>query len=310
MQAGDRINWPLIPKYVQFFGMLAMVVSESSLGDYFCHTRLLSSTAISCSCQVYMCHRGHFEGLIRWQLVAWVALCFRLKFFTPKTSFELWTQSQAISQSIAFSSLLTQWEIYEKVSIFSLFSDFIIQLLFLLPWWWKYKISPGGESAGDGRSTSKSTCAVPAWSPTACGQRPASSMSKFSPSVSSDLGNSSFSLKIPYAEHVDRRSWNMREFDRINWPLTSEMFTLLDMIEMVVSEAVLVPMFVLAGLRGSTATSDLVIINWCKFIETWPTCWPCSWLQKLTTDFLIFYQGKVMMFQSKKKRLKFITNCY
>ena len=31
---------------------------------------------------------------------------------------------------------------------------------------------PGGESAGDGRSTSKSTCADPAWSLTAFGDRP------------------------------------------------------------------------------------------------------------------------------------------
>ena len=75
------------------------------------------------------------------------------------------------------------------------------------------KRSPGGESAGDGRSTSKSTCADPAWSLTAWfGDRPAYGMSKLSASVNSDLGNGSFWLEIPHAEHVDRCCWNMREW--------------------------------------------------------------------------------------------------
>ena len=38
------------------------------------------------------------------------------------------------------------------------------------------KRSPGGESAGGGRSTSKSTCVVPAWALIAFGDRPASSI--------------------------------------------------------------------------------------------------------------------------------------
>ena len=98
------------------------------------------------------------------------------------------------------------------------------------------KISPGGESAGGGRSTSKSTCVLfrPAF-----GDRPASSMSKFSASVNSDLGNGSFWVEIGDAEHIDVVE-NIREFDRINWPLTSEMFTFLDMLTqlaIVVSES-------------------------------------------------------------------------
>ena len=39
------------------------------------------------------------------------------------------------------------------------------------------------------------------------------------------------------------------------------MFTFLDMRAMLVSEAVSAPMFVLGGVRGSTATSDLVLEN-------------------------------------------------
>ena len=49
------------------------------------------------------------------------------------------------------------------------------------------KRTPGGESAGGGRSTSKSTCEVPAWTLTVVGDWPASTVYKFSASVSSDL---------------------------------------------------------------------------------------------------------------------------
>ena len=172
------------------------------------------------------------------------------------TTFARLTQSRAISQSIAFSSLSDQWERRKSFTFFHFSKLLYTKLQFPLPWW--SKDLAGGESAGDGRSSSKSTCQVPAWSLTAFGDRPASGMSKFSASVNSDLGNGSFWLEIPHAEHVDRCSWDMREFDRINWPLTSEMFTFLNMLAMVVSEAVSVPTFVLGGLRGSTATSDLV----------------------------------------------------
>ena len=64
------------------------------------------------------------------------------------------------------------------------------------------KRSPGGESAGGGRSTSKSTCVVPAWTLTALGNRPAYSMSKFSANVNSDLGNGSFWVEIHDDKHV------------------------------------------------------------------------------------------------------------
>ena len=142
----------------------------------------------------------------------------------------------------------------KKFHIFSFFETFLYKIT--VSFTMVIKRSAGGESAGDGRSSSKSTCAVPTWSLTAFGDRPTSGMSKFSASVNSDLGNGSFWLQIPHAEHVDRCSWNMREFDRINWSLTSEMFTFLNMLAMVVSEAVSVPTFVLRGLRGPTATSN------------------------------------------------------
>ena len=80
---------------------------------------------------------------------------------------------------------------------------------------------------------------------TAFGDRPASSVSKLTASVNSDLGNGSFWLEIPHAEQdVVRCSWNMREFDRINWPLTSEMFTFVTFLQWSYLKAVSVPTFV------------------------------------------------------------------
>ena len=53
--------------------------------------------------------------------------------------------------------------------------------------------SPGGQAAGGGQSTSKSTCEVPAWTAlTAFGDRSASSMSKIEAGLNSDPGNDSF----------------------------------------------------------------------------------------------------------------------
>ena len=148
---------------------------------------------------------------------------------------------------MAFSSLSDQWERRKSFTLFHFSKLFLYKIT--ASFTVVIKRSLGGESARDGRSTSKSTCADLAWSLTAWfGDRPASGMSKLSAGVNSDLGNGSFWLEIPHTEHVDGCSWNMREFDRINWPLTSEMFTFLDMRAMLVSEAVSVPTFVLGGL--------------------------------------------------------------
>ena len=118
--------------------------------------------------------------------------------------------------------------------------------------------SPGGESAGGGRSTSKPTCVVLAWTLlTAFGDRPSSCMSKFSASVNSDLGNGSFWVEIRDAEHVDRCSWKCTQVDRINcsWPLTSrDVYFFQKCLQWSYSKAVSVPTFVFGGLRGSTAT--------------------------------------------------------
>ena len=105
--------------------------------------------------------------------------------------------SQAISQSfrvfITFRSMReTTFFHFSKLFLYKITVSFTMVI----------KRSPGGQATGGGRSTSKSACEVPAWTLTAFGDWPASSMSKFSASVNPDLWVWSY-----------------------HWPLTSEMFT-------------------------------------------------------------------------------------
>ena len=75
------------------------------------------------------------------------------------------TQSQAISQSIAFSSLSDQWERRKSFTFFIFRNPFLYKIT--VSFTMVIQRSPGGEHAGGGRSTWKSTSAVPAWSLTA-----------------------------------------------------------------------------------------------------------------------------------------------
>ena len=131
----------------------------------------------------------------------------------PKSMFACLTLSQAISQSFSRFHHFQINERCEQVSLFffifgnSFLYKIIVSFTMLI------KRSPGGESAAGGRSTSKSTCVVerPAF-----GNRPASSMSKFSASVNSDLGNGFFGSKsVTLSLWIDVVE-NIREFDRIN----------------------------------------------------------------------------------------------
>ena len=104
------------------------------------------------------------------------------------------------------------------------------------------KRSPGGDPAGGGQSTSKSTCEVPAWTAlTAFGDR---SMHPACPNLAP--------------------AWTLTsEFDRINWPLTPEMIPFgicTRVLQWTCLKAVLLSTFVLGVLRGFTATSDLVAV--------------------------------------------------
>ena len=130
----------------------------------------------------------------------WAAVCFLAKISlhrpTCKTTFARLTQSQAISQSfrvfITFRSMReATFFHFSKLFLYKITVSFTMVI----------KRSPGGQAAGGGRSTSKSTCEVPAWMLTAFGDWPASSMSKFGASVNSDLWVWSYQLTSDLA-HV------------------------------------------------------------------------------------------------------------
>ena len=92
----------------------------------------------------------------------WVAVCFLAKISlhrpTWKTTFARLTQSQAVSQSFRVFITFRSWEI--RLS-FIFRNSFLYKIT--VSFTMVIKRSPGGESSGDGRSTSKSTCAFPAW---------------------------------------------------------------------------------------------------------------------------------------------------
>ena len=117
---------------------------------------------------------------------------------TCKTTFASLTQSQAISQSfrvfITFMSMrdTTFFHFSKHFFLYKITASFTMVI-------WR---SPGGEFAGGGRSTWKSTCEVPGW----------------------------LWLHLAIDQHPVcpnlAPAWTLTsEFDRINWPLTSEMFT-------------------------------------------------------------------------------------
>ena len=135
-----------------------------------------------CMCVIVVTIRG-WGGVGLWAAVSFLAKI-SLHIPTCKTTFARLTQSQAILQSVRVF-ITFRW--IRDTTFFSFFETlFYTKLLFPLQWWSKDFV-PGGQAAGGGRSTSKSTCEVPAWTLTAFGDWPAPSMSKFSASVNSDL---------------------------------------------------------------------------------------------------------------------------
>ena len=108
-----------------------------------------------------VCHRGHYEGLSRCRLVGSYVLPGEISLHRPscKTTFARLTQSQAISQS--FHVFITFRSMTDTTS-FHFRNSFLYKIT--VSFTMVIKRSPGGESAhaGGGRSTSKSTCVVPA----------------------------------------------------------------------------------------------------------------------------------------------------
>ena len=143
----------------------------------------------------------------------WVAVCFLAKISVH--IYNLVCTIDTVTGNLAVNSVFITFRSM-RVSLFFIFQNSFLSYIIssdkiTVSFTIVINRSPGGESAGDGRSTSTSTCAYPAWSLTAFGDRPASGMSKLSASVNSDLGNGSFWFEIPLAEHEERCSWNMRE---------------------------------------------------------------------------------------------------
>ena len=128
----------------------------------------------------------------------WVAVCSLAKIFVHiynhVCTIDTVTGNLAVnSVFITFRSMRET----QKFHFFLFFKTLFVQKLYRflyhgdqkISWWRIYRWQAG-------RSTLKSTCADPALSLTAFGDRPASGMSKLSASVNSDLGNGSFWLEI------------------------------------------------------------------------------------------------------------------
>ena len=130
------------------------------------------------------------------------------------------------------------------------------------------KRSPGEEFAGGGRSTSKSTCAFPAWVHWAIDQHPVCpnrARRELWPLKWFLLGRNPWrwacrSIYSQVDQHVDRRKW--RSLLVWSHQLTSDLKRCLlfwKCLRWSSRKVVSVPSSVIGGLRGSTATSPLVM---------------------------------------------------
>ena len=134
-----------------FSEMLALVQSESSFGAFVFHRRPAGLQATS---DLVRCHAGSCEGLSRCRLVGSCVISLHRP--TCKTTFARLTQSQPISQSfpvfITFRSMRdTTFFHFRNTFLYKITASFTMVI----------KRSPGGDFAGCGRSTWKSTCEVP-----------------------------------------------------------------------------------------------------------------------------------------------------
>ena len=167
----------------------------------------------------------------RWADVGlWVAVWVfaKISFRRPMTTFARLTQSQAISKSIPFSSLSDRWKIRTSFTFFHFFgTPFSYNNRFL------YHGDPAGESAGGRRSTSKSTCGVPAWTLTSENASFGVCASEWSHQT--DLWPQDLQMFTFFGSACDCRVWNFA--------------------------IVPVPTFIIGGLWGSTATNALVKLS-------------------------------------------------
>ena len=95
----------------------------------------------------------------------WVAVCVLVKisFRRPSADDHLWTLD-TVTGNLAVNSVFITIRSMRDTNTFDFFSFFFKTLLYIIAvsFTMVIKRSPGGESAGGGRSTSKSACVVPA----------------------------------------------------------------------------------------------------------------------------------------------------
>ena len=189
-----------------------------------------------------------------------------MSFRRPTTTFTRWTQSQAITQSIAFSPLSDQWDIiWTSFTFFFIFSKLFLYNYCIfyhgdqkISWWiicrWRsvnfeiHLCSSGMNSGCFWRSISIQYVQI-------------------EPGVNSDLGNGFFWVEIRDAIKACVSTCRSTQVKIIYkfliastdlWP--QEMYIFWKRLRWLCLKAVTVPTSVTRGLRGSTATGALVLI--------------------------------------------------
>ena len=143
-----------------FSEMLALVHSQSSFGAYVCHRRSAGLHSDQRSCQVYVCHRGHCKTLSRCRLVG---ICVRLDENFFLYAYDIVCMLDTVTGNLAdISIFITIRSMTDMRASFTSFHSFETLLYnYSLFYHGDQKISCG-ESAMVWRSTSNSTCVVPA----------------------------------------------------------------------------------------------------------------------------------------------------
>ena len=154
------------------------------------------------SCKVYVCHRGHYEGLSRCRLVGSCVLSWRKFLYIGlhvKPRLHAWHSHRQSRSHFAFSSLSDQGEI----RLFFIFrNSFFIQnyrFLYLgdqkISWWRICRWRAVNFEIHLWSSGMNCDCI---WRPISIQHV------QIEPGVNSDLGNGSFWVEIRDAKHVDR----------------------------------------------------------------------------------------------------------
>ena len=127
--------WP--KRYLLFLDMIAMVASESSFNDFICLRRPAGLLRGECCCQVCVIT----VTLRLWADVGLCCVSWR-KFLSLclRPPLQAWPMSQAVSQTIAFSSLSGHWEIQTSFTFFH-----FLKLVLCFKWCFLYVLLYHGD---------------------------------------------------------------------------------------------------------------------------------------------------------------------